>query len=197
MKILAILAHHNKTSFSARTFYAVVDHLRQQGANVDVLDLYDRYKEIPFYFSQRLHTDEPNLPLLTDFPFFQENKERLIAADRIFIVHPIYWSSVPGILKCWIDLITNFAWKYEGKKGAKPLHKITKAFVVNSSHVALWRRRYLDFNPARRQLEQLFDFIGIKDYDFYEIGNTGLLNQTKETNHIEKIIVQSGSFLLK
>lgn len=191
------MAHHNKTSFSARSFHAAIEKFKQQGAQVDVLDLYDRYKDIPFYFSERQNSNEPNLPLLGEFPFFHENKDRFMAANKLFIVHPIYWSAVPGILKCWIDLITNFAWKYEGKRQAKALHKITKAFVVNGSSAPLWRRRFFDLNPARRQLEQAFDFMSINDYDFYEIGSTGSLDQEAETKHIEKIVVKSSSFLLK
>lgn len=187
MKVLAILAHHDKNSLSSRIFYRVTDSLTQSGAQVDILDLYERKDEIPFYVSHK----PDQSPTLHSSPFFHENKDRFLAADKLLIVYPIYWYAVPGILKCWFDLITTFAWKFTGKSKAEPLHKIKHAFIINSSMESWWYRCFLTTNPSRRQISKTFDFIGIPNYHFYEIGSTHKLTQDQTVKHINTIIARS------
>ncbi|MBS1987621.1 NAD(P)H-dependent oxidoreductase [Candidatus Dependentiae bacterium] len=191
MKVLAILANHDKNSLSSRIFYQVTHHLAQNGAQVDILDLYERQDEIPFYVGHK----PDQSPTLHTSTFFHENKERFLAADKLLIVYPIYWYAVPGILKCWFDLITTFAWKFTGKSKTQPLHKIKHAFIINSSMESWWHRRFLTTNPSRRQISQTFDFIGIPNYDFYEIGSTHTLKQAQITGHINAIIARSKKLL--
>lgn len=192
MRVYAILANHDKNSLSSRIFYQVTDQLIQNGAQVDILDLYERKDEIPFYVGHK-----PNQsPTLYTSTFFQENKERFLMADKLLIVYPIYWYSVPGILKCWFDLITTFAWKFTGKGKTQPLHKIKQAFIINSSMEPWWYRRFLTTNPSRRQISQTFDFIGISNYHFYEIGSTHTLTQEQVADHINTIITRCKKKLL-
>lgn len=192
MKVYAILANHDKNSLSSRIFYQVTDHLTQQGAQVDILDLYERKDEIPFYVGHK----PDQSPTLHTSAFFHENKERFMAADKLLIVYPVYWYAVPGILKCWFDLITTFAWKFTGKGKAQPLHKIKHALIINSSMEPWWYRRFFTTNPSRRQIAQTFDFIGIPNYHFYEIGSTHKLSQKQTAGHINAIIARSKKFFI-
>jgi putative NADPH-quinone reductase len=114
-----------------------------------------------------------------------------MAADRLFVVYPVYWYAVPGILKCWIDLITNFAWKFQGGNTAKPLHTIKKALVVNSASMSNWHKWLFTRNSASEMLKETFKWWGIKGYDFYEIGNTSKLTPTKIDAHLAKIAKKS------
>lgn len=186
VRIFAILAHPKKDSFSGRIFYSVVQYLQNQGAHVDVLDLYDRINDVPFYTSPQT---------LEQLPFYQENKERFMAADRIFIVYPIYWYAVPGILKCWLDIITNYAWKFESGHHPRPLHKIKKALVVNSASMPNLYRWLFTANSGSAMLKESFKFLGIKDHTFYEIGSTNKLSQAKVDAHIAKIIQKSNALV--
>ncbi|MFA6527241.1 MAG: NAD(P)H-dependent oxidoreductase [Candidatus Babeliales bacterium] len=184
MRVYAIVAHSKKESMNGHFFYQVVSHMKSEGHVVDVLDLYDRADQIPF-FGKHVIGGTQRDPIC--HPFFIENKERFMAADRLFIEHPIYWYSVPGILKTWMDLLTNFAWKYEGGLHAKPLHKIKKTLVVNSSSAPLFYRKYLTSNPAKVQLRETFKFIGIPESKFYEIGSVTSLTLQDGQRHVEKI----------
>lgn len=184
MRIYAILAHPKKESMNAHFFYEAVTHMKKRGHLVDVLDLYDRADQVPF-FGRHVIGGSQQEPIY--HPFFIENKNRFMAADRLFIEYPIYQFSVPGILKAWMDLITNFAWKHEGGFHAKPLHKIKKAVVVNSSGVPVLYRRFLTKNPATAQMQYTFDFIGIPKTSFYEIGGVATLTHEAGKKHIQKI----------
>ena len=180
MKIYAIIAHDKKDSLNGFIFEKIVDHLVTKNADVDILRLYDYTAQIPFF----VHNKEK----IEQNAFFQDNKKRFMQADRLLIVHPIYWYSVPAILKAWIDLITNFAWKYEKGYYAKALHKIKKAMVVNTSMAPAWYRKYLTSNPATRQLKETFRFFGILEFYFYEIGSVNKLDKQKVEKHVQKIL---------
>ena len=209
MKVLAILAHPRKDSLSGRIFYNTVNHLKSQiinGVNVqvDVLDLYDRKyvqkQDIPFYEPTGAPGsggsdgwDEQSG--LEKYPIYQETKDLFMSADRIFIVYPIYWYAVPGILKCWLDLITNYAWKFDKGPYGIPLHTIKKALVVNSASMSNWFRWLRTRNSGTEMIKESFKFFGIRDYRFYEIGSTGKLTPEKVDAHIQKII-KNGDWLI-
>ncbi len=190
MRIYAILAHPKKDSFSGRMFYAAVKSFQEHGATVDVLDLYDHVDHIPFYIpSIKTATTELDRAKLD---FFNENKERFMAADRLFIVYPVYWYAVPGILKCWLDLITNFAWEYKsGDHYAKPLHKIQRAFVINSASMSTWFRWLRTRNSASEMMKETFKFMGINQFRFYEIGGTSKFSAHDIEEYIQTVCQKS------
>ncbi len=55
---------------------------------------------------------------------FRREQELLLAHDVIVFQHPLYWYSVPAILKEWQDLVLEHGWAY-GKGGSKLHGKIT------------------------------------------------------------------------
>lgn len=169
MRILAIIAHDKKPSLTHSLFDDAVSYMRDNGYEVDVLDLYDRADDIPFFWHDKTK--------LESYPFFQENKERFMAADRLFIIFPVYWYSVPGILKCWIDLITSFAWKYEQGFYARPLHKITKTLFVSITLYPQWFVKIILRNPAMNQLKQTFKYMGIYHQDFFTVYDVKNMNE--------------------
>ncbi len=183
MRIYAIFAHPKKDSLNGRIFYDTVNHLRQQGATVDVLDLYDYVADMPFYAPKNHET----LQDIKQHAFFHDNKERFMAADRLFIVYPIYWFAVPGVLKCWLDSITNYAWQFNKGPYALPLHSIKKALVVNSASMSNWFRWLRTRNSGTEMVKESLKFLGIRHYTFYEIGNTPSLTPAKINKHIAKI----------
>lgn len=185
MRVYAIVAHPKKESMNGHFFYQVVSHMKSEGVTVDVLDLYDRADQVPF-FGKHVIGGSQQEPVYS--PFYLENKERFMAADRIFIEYPVYWYSVPGILKVWMDLIANFAWKYEGGLAARPLHNIKKAVVVNSSHMPAFYRKYFTSDPATAQIREMFKFIGIPETEFHLIGGVESLSVADGQKHVEKII---------
>lgn len=188
MRVLAVLAHPKKDSLTGGIFYATVEHLTKQGAQVDVLDLYDRAQEIPFYVPTPATSWTTKDQGLAQHPFYHENKERFMAADRLLIAYPVYWYAVPGIMKCWLDLITNYAWKFTKGPYGIPLHPIKKALVVNSASMSNWFRWIRTRNSGSEMLKESFKFLGIPKYYFYEIGSTGSLTKHKVDEHIVKIL---------
>jgi putative NADPH-quinone reductase len=188
MRVLTILANDKKKSLNRFLFDNIVIYLSNNKHNVDTLDLYQRQRDVPFYVQPKsgISITEQNL---FDFPFFQEHKERFMAADMLVIITPIYWYSVPGILKSWFDLITNFAWKDQGTLSyPQPLHHITKAVVVATMGMPWWYKVLVTRNVVARQFREIFKFIGIKNYTIYEISNVHKLTEAKAQAHLQKIL---------
>lgn len=187
MRIYAILASDRANSIPERLINKAIDVLKQEGHQIDFLDLYSRYKEIPFYFSPKKNVSDSIYPSLNDFPFFEENKKRFMEADRILLSYPIYWYSPPGIMKCWLDLITNFAWKYEGHSHAQPLHNIKKTLALTTSHSSTWYLKYILLNCPFTSIKQTFRWMGIPKNYIYNVGNTQGIKEDKIKKHLENV----------
>ncbi|MFH1644579.1 MAG: NAD(P)H-dependent oxidoreductase [bacterium] len=176
MKTYAILAHDKKDSLNHYLFTQITKHLESKNVTVDKLNLYDYEKQIPFYSHDRSKLEKND--------FYQENKQRFMKSDSLLIVYPVYWNTVPGILKCWIDLITNFAWKYEGGESAKALHKIKNALVVSTTSAQFPENDPMLNNSV---LKNMFKFISIPNFQFYGIGQVDSITKEEIQDHLEKI----------
>ena len=187
-RVYAVVAHDRNDSLTQFIFKGIVDNLKKQGAEVDVLDLYNYASQIPFYIGGR---DE-----FESNPFFQENRERFMAANRLLIVYPVYWFAVPGILKAWTDLITNFAWKYEGGTKAQPLHSIDRLYGIALSLAPSWYLKWFVGDLSCRQLKAAFKWMGVKKFQFYHAGDIDRETRKEEGDYYARQAIKKSSFLL-
>ncbi|RMX04221.1 flavodoxin family protein [Corticibacter populi] len=54
---------------------------------------------------------------------------RLERADALVLVYPIYWWSLPALLKGWIDRVFTQGWAYEDDAGGKLVKKLQRLQV--------------------------------------------------------------------
>ncbi|MDF1759800.1 MAG: NAD(P)H-dependent oxidoreductase [Coxiellaceae bacterium] len=145
MNILYVYAHPNDNSFNAMLKQQALDQLQKQGANVKVSDLYQMgfnptaswqdFKERPSdlpeqYFlaqSQALASDQ----LADDI---KVEMKKLAWADHIIFQFPLWWFSVPAILKGWFDRVLVKGFAYDaGRVFDKGLLKGKTASLVTST----------------------------------------------------------------
>lgn len=179
MKVYAIFANDNTKGTTHKMFSHAVTALESAGHDIDILNLYDREKEIPFFRHDRAYMES--------HPFYIENKERFLQADTLLIVFPLFWYSVPGILKTWIDMINGWAYKYESGLHAKPLHHIKKVMIFYS---AMQDKHHLENklqNPIKQQLTETFKFIGIDNVTTYLVDNVTMLSSADLDKHLLEI----------
>ncbi len=127
MNILIVHAHPEAKSFCAALKNTAVSELTAQGHNVEVSDLYalnfnpvaDKNDFIalknPDYFNYALeqrHAVENNLLS----PQIQTELEKLQRCDLLLLNFPLYWFSVPAILKGWIDKVFVSGKIYGGRR---------------------------------------------------------------------------------
>ncbi len=188
MKVYAIVAHDQKHSLTQHIFNNITTVMAEQpGIFVEPLDLYDHAEHIPFYTH--------NKATLQANPFFKQNKENFMTADRLLLVFPTYWYSTPGILKCWIDLITSYAWHYNGNRYAQPLHRIKKILIIPLTMTSWWQNTFIFGNPVNQQLKHTFKFMGIPSITFYTIDRAQAMTPLLFERHLAKIRKISKNFL--
>ncbi len=179
MKVYAIFANDNTNGTSHKLFKQAIESLQKDGHEVDTLLLYDKEKDIPFF----KHSQEE----MENNKFYLENKERFLKADALLIVFPLFWYSVPAILKAWLDMINAWAYKYESGIHAKPLHSIKKALVIYSSMQSKEVLAKKLNSPVENQLMETFKFIGIPEIEMYHVDDVNNIDPEKLALHLEQI----------
>lgn len=179
MKIYAIFANDNKKGITFQLFQEAVTTLQEQGHEVDTLHLYDRENEIPFFRHDRSYMES--------HPFYLENKSRFLNADSLLLVFPLFWYSVPGILKTWLDLINGWAYEYESGRYGKPKHNIQQVLVL---YACMQEKDHLEkvlHNPIEQQLKETCKFIGIDKVDVYLVDQVHKLKPEDLQKHFREV----------
>jgi NAD(P)H dehydrogenase (quinone) len=139
-KVLVIVAHPNVgKSFNHRAVARMREFLESKGDEVKVVDLYeskflapggpedvtDRLTMESFdYQAEQKHAVETG----TFSPEIKEQMDLLTWCDTCIFQYPLYWFSVPSVLKAYIDRVYAYYFSYGGGAslaGRKVLHSIT------------------------------------------------------------------------
>jgi NAD(P)H dehydrogenase (quinone) len=116
MNVLIVHAHPEPKSFTAAMKDAAAATLTQMGHAVIVSDLYaDGFNPVagPEDFGERYDDDylvysleqRHNWPRRTIAPDIAREADRVLACDLLILNFPIFWFSVPAIMKGWIDRV--------------------------------------------------------------------------------------------
>ncbi|CDZ44620.1 NAD(P)H-dependent oxidoreductase [Neorhizobium galegae] len=89
---------------------------------------------------------------------------RIDRADVLVLVYPVYWWSMPGLLKGWIDRVFVNGWAYddaEGAKVVKKLHHLPIHLVAIGGADMRTYARHGYFGAMRTQIDHgIFDYCG-------------------------------------
>ncbi|WP_406058012.1 NAD(P)H oxidoreductase [Streptomyces sp. NBC_01077] len=106
---LLVHAHPRTDSLTAQVAARLHARLKDEGGTVDVLDLYAEG------FDPALRPeDEPDWENREKVysPEVHAHMDRILAADDIVVVFPVWWFTPPAILKGWIDRVWNYGFAY-------------------------------------------------------------------------------------
>ncbi|MFJ3876742.1 NAD(P)H oxidoreductase [Streptomyces sp. NPDC090077] len=110
---LVVVAHHRTDSLTAHTARRAAERLEAAGYRIDLLDLHAEG------FDPRMNlSDQPDWGN-REKPYSEEthaHMRRMLDADVIVAVFPVYWQGVPAILKGWIDRVWNYGFAYGRSK---------------------------------------------------------------------------------
>jgi NAD(P)H dehydrogenase (quinone) len=127
MNVLIVHAHNEPQSFTSAMKDLAVAEFAAQGCSVEVSDLYAMHwnplasaddfgsRANPDYLTYALeqrhnHTDRT---LAADI---QEELDKLLRADLVIFSFPLYWFSMPAIMKGWFDRVLVSGVCYGGKR---------------------------------------------------------------------------------
>ncbi|MDX9752841.1 MAG: NAD(P)H-dependent oxidoreductase [bacterium] len=129
MNVLVVYCHPNPLSFNQAILETTVELLKEQGHVVHIRDLY------ALSFNPALGP--------TDFQAFQSGQippdiaieqEEIRWANRLVVIHPIWWTNMPALLKGYIDrvLFHGFAYTYvDGQPNGLLTDK--EVIIINTS----------------------------------------------------------------
>ena len=127
MHVLIIHAHHEPASFCSAMAETAANTLSQQGHQITISDLYamswnpvasaDDFtsRDNPNYLTYALE-QRKGWASQTLAPDIMAEVEKLLAADLLILNFPLYWFSVPAILKGWFDRVLISGVTYGGKR---------------------------------------------------------------------------------
>lgn len=116
MKILIVYAHHEPASFNAALLQQKVATLREEGHEVMVSDLYamgfnpvasaEDFTVRRFPDALQYDREQKYACAHDGFaPDIQAEIDKLLWCDMLILQFPLWWWSVPAILKGWIDRV--------------------------------------------------------------------------------------------
>jgi putative NADPH-quinone reductase len=152
MRVLVLFAHPVETSFVAAVHRAVVDALREAGHEVDNCDLYaEGFDPV---LSRQERTDYHDLDL--NRRNVERYVERLIAAEALVLVHPIWNFGYPAILKGFFDRVFLPGVSFDLRDGKvwPNLHNIRKLAAVVTYGGHRWRALLMG-DPPRKVLKRV------------------------------------------
>ena len=101
MKVLVLYAHPVETSFGAALHRAVIDRLNANGHAVDDCDLYAEGFDPRLSAEERLAYHDP----AANRAGVAAHVERLLAAEALVMVFPVWNFGLPAILKGYLDRV--------------------------------------------------------------------------------------------
>lgn len=122
-KVLIVHAHPEPTSLTRQLVEVAVQTLQQQGHEVLLSDLYGmRWKAA---FDERdfpSRADPERLSFVTESghsyrtgqqaPDIASEQRKLLAADAVILLFPLWWFGMPAILKGWVDRVFAYGLAY-------------------------------------------------------------------------------------
>ena len=166
MKVLCVLAHPKRESFTRALLDRFAEGLAEAGHAHEVADLY-REGFDPCYSEADFDNYRGKGPLAE--PILRE-QARLAGAEALALFFPLWWWSFPAILKGWVDRVFrhDFALRYvEGE----PVGLLTQQKAVVMCPAAADRaafRRYGYHSALQRQIDAgILDYCGIEDVETF------------------------------
>jgi NAD(P)H dehydrogenase (quinone) len=119
MRALVVLCHPAEISFTHAMCDAAVRGLRRAGHDAEVLDLY-RIGFSPVMTADD-HRAYPSPEPVVD-PAVRRSVEALQRAEMIVFVYPTWWSSLPAMLKGWLEktMVPGVAFVFDERHRVRP-----------------------------------------------------------------------------
>jgi len=184
MNILIVTAHPSSKGDTHTIANTYAEAKRAKGHVVEIVNLYAKEYAVDFLKFENVRECEKSKVQI-------KFHEQIQNAHEIVIVHPVWWSSVPAIMKNWVDLTIwpGVAYKYspEGKVIKLLEGKSAKVFAT-SGGPSWWY--YIPFVLPLETFWNtcVFGFCGVDLVDFQVCGHLDIWKGEKREKHLAKFL---------
>jgi putative NADPH-quinone reductase len=106
---LVVVSHHRADSLTVHIGDVVAARLKEAGYDIDLMNLHTEGFDPRMTVADQPDWDDRDKVYS---PEVQAHMARVLAADVIVPVFPVYWNSPPALLKGWIDRVWNYGFAY-------------------------------------------------------------------------------------
>ena len=181
MHALIVIGHHDPQSLTHALARQVADGLASEGHSSEMADLASEGFDPRFGLADHAvhrRLGAPPADVLKE-------QARIDRADALVLVYPIYWWSLPALLKGWVERVFSNGWAfdYDGGTTIKKLRgmKVHLVGVAGADTGTFERHGYGE--AMRVQIEH-----GIFDYCGAEVISSTLLDDSEgldQTHHLQ------------
>ncbi|SHE87182.1 Putative NADPH-quinone reductase (modulator of drug activity B) [Seinonella peptonophila] len=181
MKVLTVVSHPRRNSLTFAAAEKLVQGLKDAGHDTEILDLH-RIGFNPVLWE----ADEPDISVERPqySPEVEREIERMDQFDGLAYVFPLWWYSLPAMLKGYIDRVWNYGYAY----GTSKLHHqhVLWLILAAAGSQDLTKRKYDEMIDHYLHVG-LADYVGIPD------SKVAYLYETLkgDPKHIEQLLDQA------
>jgi putative NADPH-quinone reductase len=182
--ILIVTAHPSPTGFTHKMAIAYKQGAEKKGYKVEILDLYKTELQQGYFCFEYTEQNICDKEVATR----KIMQDKIMWANEVIFVSPMWWGTVPAIMKNWIDMnfTSHFSHKYVDGKLVKMLHeKSARVYMTSDAPAHLY---WLVLNPFARIFSfNLFWFVGMKNNGIKLFGNFRLRTEEEKERFLEKV----------
>ena len=161
---LIVTAHPVENSLSHSLAARIAARLREQGTQVEIADLHaEAFTPAMLRPDLALYHGDASAPPAD----IQREQQRVERADMLVFVFPVYWWSVPGLLKGWFERVLTLNWAYKVAEDGRIVGNLRKVPVrliaTAGSDVAGFDKHGYSTAIRTQLVEGVFGFCGLKD----------------------------------
>lgn len=182
-KILIINGHPDKESYNFAMAEAYKNGALASGAEVKQINIRELDFNPNLQFGYRMRTElEPDL---------LDSQEKLKWADHMVWLYPIWWGSVPALMKGFLDRVLLPGFAFEKRENSLWWDKLLggkTARIICTMDQPAWYYKWFNGSPSHTAMKKLtLNFIGINKVRIISIGPIRLSKAKYRTDWLKKI----------
>ncbi|MGK3960665.1 NAD(P)H-dependent oxidoreductase [Sorangium sp. So ce118] len=162
MHALLVVSHPERSSLTHGVAAQVAEGVSLSGNSFEIADLAAEAFD-PRFTAADLAVHRSKAPPPADVAVEQARIDR---ADALVLVYPVYWWSMPGLLKGWIDRVFSNGWAFDFSSDAglvKKLRDLRVHLVALAGSDARTYERHGYFGAMKTQIDHgIFDYCGAR-----------------------------------
>lgn len=159
---LIVIAHPDQQSLAHYVAKELQRTLVRHGVSSEIADLTAENFDPRFTYADRSSYQQVT-PIPGDVIAEQERLDRV---DHVFLVFPVYWWSMPALLKGWIDRVFINGWAFEQTEGGSLTPKLSRLSMnlipIAGSDAGAYERHGYHASISAQIEHGIIDFCGAK-----------------------------------